>query len=97
MKHLKLMNEFCCWPIWNIDPEEYGNINPTTLPISVELQERLLEWARTYDAIFNGDDPANSAFPTVSEEVEFKHEGYLLAEALKNELGEDYEVETRII
>lgn len=91
------MNEFCCWPIWNITPEEYGNIDPKILPISIKLQERLLEWARTYDAIFNGNDPANSAFHSASAEVEFKNEGHLLAQALKNELGDDYEVETRII
>jgi len=97
MKKIKLMADYECYPLWNLAPGEYGDIDPSELPISKELQERLLNWAKTYDAILNRDDPASSAFPTAAAEEEFKNEGNRIAEALQNQLGSAYEVVTQII
>lgn len=97
MKKIKLMADYECYPLWNLAPGEYGDIAPRELPLSEELQERLLNWAKAYNAILNWDDPASSTFPNAAAEEAFKNEGHRIADALQTELGDTYEVVTQII
>lgn len=96
MKLLKLMPDYQCYPLWNMSPGEYGDVNPADLPISKELQLGLVRWAAVYDGTLNLEYPPASGFASEEAEREFKQEGGRLAELLKNELGPDFVVEVQI-
>lgn len=34
MRNIKLMADYQCHPLWNMSPDEYGDIAPCELPIS---------------------------------------------------------------
>ncbi|MDR6236878.1 hypothetical protein [Pseudomonas oryzihabitans] len=87
MKYIKLMADYQCYPIWNMSPGEYGDMAPCELPISKELQERLLKWAAIYDETLDVDYPPNSGFKSEELEREFKFEGERLVASLRDELG----------
>ncbi|CAD5201617.1 hypothetical protein [Pseudomonas sp. FEN] len=63
---------------------------PCELPISKELQERLLKWAAIYDETLDVDYPPNSGFKSEELEREFKSEGERLVISLRNELGQNF-------
>ncbi|PMV22406.1 hypothetical protein C1X21_28020 [Pseudomonas sp. FW305-3-2-15-A-LB2] len=86
------MADYQCHPLWNMSPDEYGDIAPCGLPISEELQLRLSKWAAIYDETLNADYPPNSGFKSEELEREFKREGERLAECLRNELGPDFSI-----
>jgi len=96
MKNIKLMADYQCHPIWNISPDEYGDVNPDDLPISQDLKERLAAWARAFDATLNMDYPPDSGFESEEAEAEFKREGYRLAEQLRAELGPEFTVTVQV-
>ena len=41
MKKIKLMPDYGCFPIWGMDDDNFGNIDPYSLPISKSLAEEL--------------------------------------------------------
>jgi len=86
------MADYQCHPIWNMSPGMYGDIDPYTLPISMELKISLAEWAREFDQTLNMEDPARSGFASVEAEAAFRAQGVLLAERLRNELGSNFSV-----
>ncbi|MBE5215999.1 hypothetical protein IG605_010430 [Pectobacterium quasiaquaticum] len=92
MRKIKLMADYQCHPLWDVSPENYGDISPEELLISSELKNSLEEWAKRYDAILNMDDPASSGFNSESEENLFIDDGYKLAQLLREELGNEYEI-----
>jgi len=92
MKYLKLMADYQCYPLWNVSPGECGDIAPNELPISVELQQRLLKWAEIYNETLDKDYPPNSGFKNQEQENEFRSEGEMLAKFLKNELGSNFSI-----
>ncbi|WP_324832818.1 hypothetical protein [Pseudomonas saxonica] len=96
MKHIKLMADYDCHPLWNMTSEKYGDISPDELPISKKLQSRLLEWAAKYNDTLNRENPAHSGFASEEQEYEFKKEGALIADLLQTELGPDYIVTSQI-
>lgn len=96
MKNIKLMADYQCHPLWNMSPDEYGDIDPCNLPISEELKLRLSKWAFTYDETMDADYPPNSGFKSEELEREFKQEGEQLAEILRDELGPDFSIVFKI-
>lgn len=96
MKIIKLMPDYQCFPIWDMTPGEYGDIDPAALPISNLLQRQLMGWAKAYDETLNLDDPANSGFSSVNEKNAFEAEGFRLAAQLSVELGSQFEVQEKI-
>jgi len=93
-KKIKLMPDYGCWSIWNLDVadnEDY-NIDPSILPLSNELRFRLSEWENLYDATLNKSDPLNSGFKTEIERKQFNDIGLSLFHSLKLELP-DYEIQ----
>jgi hypothetical protein len=96
MRKIKLMPDYQCHPLWEASPGLVGNIDPTTLPISPGLIARLAEWAHSYDATLNLDDPLQSGFKNVAEKQSFIDVGNQLAEALQAELGDSYLVKAKI-
>jgi hypothetical protein len=95
MKHIKLMADYQCHPLWNMSPDKYGDIDPRQLPISEKLQLRLSSWAAVYDETLNLDDPRISGFVSENAERAFKSEGARLVELLRHELGPNYLVEVK--
>ncbi|HHH1591716.1 TPA: hypothetical protein ACPZUF_000416 [Yersinia enterocolitica] len=92
MKTIKLMADYGCHPLWETTPNDFGDISPNELPISIELQDSLKRWADRFEAILNMDDPASSRFKSTSEEEMFIADGYELAQRLRDELGSEYEI-----
>ncbi|MBX9334853.1 hypothetical protein K5M56_26840 [Serratia marcescens] len=86
------MADYHCYPLWGTTPDDFGDISPDELPISLGLKNSLEAWAKRYDAILNTDDPALSGFKSVEEEKLFIDDGYKLAELLQEELGSAYKV-----
>jgi hypothetical protein len=96
VKCIKLMADYQCYPIWNMSPGEYGDMAPCELPISKELQERLLKWAAIYDETLDVDYPPNSGFKSEELEREFKSEGERLVISLRGELGPEFSVSLKV-
>jgi hypothetical protein len=96
VKNIKLMADYQCHPLWNMSPDEYGDIDPCELPISEELRRRLSKWAAMYDETLDSDYPPNSGFKSAELEREFKMEGARLAESLRNELGPDFTISLKV-
>jgi hypothetical protein len=96
MKKIKLMADYHCYPIWDMQPNSYGDIDPRDLPISQELTEDLLAWAISFDLTLNSTDPLSSGFKSAEEASNFKSVGHQLCERLKNELGADYFVTIKV-
>jgi hypothetical protein len=92
MKILKLMTDYECYPLWDMTPGEYGDIDPNSLPISDSLKDQLLNWADIYDSTLNWQDPATSGFQSVDAAEAFKAEGMRLADQLREELGPEFVV-----
>ena len=95
MKKIKLMPDYGCFPIWGMEDDNFGNIDPYSLPISKSLAEELLEWANKYDKTLNIEEPLNSGFENfenIEKENIFKYEGEKLFKTLKLELGDQYTV-----
>lgn len=93
---IKLIADYQCHPLWDASPGEYGDMDPSSLPISEELKRGLAKWAAVYDSTLNMDDPASSGFPSEQAEHDFRVEGERLAEQLQLELGQDYIVRLKI-
>jgi hypothetical protein len=91
-KKIRLMADYGCDPLWGEEPDEIGDLDPTTLPISQETLKRLEKWVHTYEAILNWEDPASSGFPSVEAREDFDKEGISLWLQLRKELSPDYEV-----
>ncbi|MGC6389064.1 hypothetical protein ACMV8I_15600 [Ewingella sp. S1.OA.A_B6] len=92
MKEIKLMADYQCHPLWGTTLEDFGDLSPEELPISLELKNSLGEWAKRYDALLNMDDPASSGFKSEEEAKLFIDDGYKLAERLQIELGSAYKI-----
>jgi hypothetical protein len=90
MKHLKVMADYHCFPIWDID--EPNNIDPHTLPLSEALIAKLMQWAARYDNTLNTEYPPSSGFLDTDSAVSFIHDGKDLTESLRNELSDDYSI-----
>ncbi|MDB9514370.1 hypothetical protein PN499_24520 [Kamptonema animale CS-326] len=90
VQRIKLMADFDCYPLWDID--DAGDIDPTELPLSEETIERLLNWQKIYDGIIDWDDPALAGFASEQEKIAFEREGISLWQQLQKELGDEYQV-----
>jgi hypothetical protein len=90
MQRIKLMADFDCYPLWDMD--DGGDIAPTDLPLSEGTIERLLNWQNIYDGIIDWDDPASAGFASKQEEIAFEREGISLWHKVQKELGDDYQV-----
>ena len=85
-----MMPDYHSFPLWGMDSDNFGNINPNSLNLSQHLIKQLTCWAKQYDDTLNLDDPLKSGFSDESAEVAFTKMGEILLEKLKMELGDDY-------
>ncbi|MGX9565523.1 hypothetical protein [Pseudomonas viciae] len=96
MKYIKLMADYQCFPVWNMLPGDYRDMDPCELPISKELQVRILKWAAIYDETLDADYPPSSGFKSEELEREFRREGERLVMMLREELGADFSVVLKV-
>lgn len=96
MKEIKVMADYQCHPLWDMAPGMYGDIDPSSLPISSELKKRLFDWAHAFDETLDMNDPSSSGFKNAEAVEAFKKDGLELAESLQAELGAEYVVVHRI-
>ena len=92
LRRIKLMADYDCYPLWSMEPDHVGNINPKTLSLSPETKLRLQQWAKAYDETLNRDDPASSGFKNEDDAVAFEEEGLHLWQRLRQELAPEYEI-----
>lgn len=92
-KHIKLMAEYSAYPLWSLEDESIGPINPEVLPLKQEIILQLMKWAEKYDAQLNIVDPTQSNWFNEQELLEFEKEGVYLWMQLRKELGSEFEVE----
>lgn len=96
MMKIKVMADYQCYPLWDMAPGMYGDIDPASLPISTELKHQLIDWAREFDATLNMEDPASSGFESEEAAAAFKERGLQLARRLQLELGANAEVSVKV-
>lgn len=89
-KKLKLMPDYECYAIWDVD--EVSNISASELPVSTELQARIGRWEQAYNQTLNQDNPSLSGFASKKDEERFEAEGLLIWQDLKFELGGNYKI-----
>jgi hypothetical protein len=96
MRALKLMADYDCWPLWEASPGATGNVDPSDLPISESLKDRLARWAADFDATLDRDNPSQSGFSTPEEEAAFVARGLTLGTELQAELGPTFQVSVKV-
>ena len=98
MKIIRLALDYFCYPIWHDDGDvtnEFGPIDPGTLPISQDLADSLIRWGEWFDRGLNMDDPANSPAMNPEENMAFYAMGEELLVRLRRELGTGFVVNRR--
>ena len=99
MKTIKLASEFKCYPIWHVPngPEdEFGPIDPHTLPISQNLLDSILRWDEAFQNTYVDAYPPDSGFKDREMAIRFLAEGDKIFESLRNELMGKYYIMRRI-
>jgi hypothetical protein len=67
--NIKLMADYFSYPLWGLDNDNIGDINPHELPLSEETIAKLEQWSQIYNNILNCDDPASSSFKTIEDQA----------------------------
>lgn len=49
-KKIRLMTDYGCYPLWWDEPDQVGDLDPESLPLSQEIIQRLYNWADAFDA-----------------------------------------------
>lgn len=96
MPHLRIAPEGVGNHLW-IVPEKKPAfpVDLEDLDLSEDLLDRIEAWGDAYDAIYDAANPAASTFPSPEAEILWRAEGQLIAAAMRDELGDDWEVEAR--
>jgi hypothetical protein len=86
-RHIKLMWDYHCWPLWETEAEHYA-LEPDSLPLSETTKHQLLRWASIPDAKLaeHLDYPGDITW-TMAETRIFEAEGEALREIVQCELG----------
>lgn len=85
MKRIKLMPDYECYCLWDMDDPH--NIDPNSLPVSDVLKSEIEGWENIYDQSLNLSDPMKSGIKPC-EMASFEEKGQKIFEALKRELPE---------
>lgn len=91
-RRIKLIADHDCWPLWGLDGDDIGNIDPAGLPLGNATLERLKRWAETYDSWLDRADPADTPPPSADALEAFEAKGRALWKQLRQELGPAFEI-----
>jgi hypothetical protein len=70
-------------------------IEPDDLDLSDDLLDRIEAWSDAFDAIFDPADPKSSRFASAEAEVVWRAEGQMIVAEIRDELDDDWDIETR--
>ncbi|MGV1754093.1 hypothetical protein [Agrobacterium sp. CG674] len=84
MRKIKLMSDYGCWCLWDMD--EPDNVNPDTLQISEGLKQQLHRWEHAFDKTLDPTDHTKIGFHDERRYNEFYDLGWKLFFQLKSEL-----------
>ena len=62
-RHLQVLSDYECFPVWRPGPSSVENVDPATLPVSEELAAALMGWAEEFDATLNREYHPTRASP----------------------------------
>lgn len=83
-RSVKVMADFGCHPLWALDPGLVGDFPPEHIGLSDELCRDLYNWAASFDASLDRDNPADSLI-TPEEHTAHEERGRQLAIRLARE------------
>ncbi|USX18275.1 hypothetical protein NHH82_20680 [Oxalobacteraceae bacterium OTU3REALA1] len=92
MKLLRLAPDYSCYPIWHDDSavtEDFGDIDPRSLPITDSLADDLISWSNWFDKGVTGAGIENFAWEE-GEKDRFVSSGLHLLDRLREELGHEF-------
>ncbi|MBZ9939086.1 hypothetical protein LB518_22500 [Mesorhizobium sp. BR1-1-16] len=96
MPHLRIAPEGIGLHLWLVPERKPAQpIEIDDLDISDDLADRIEAWGDAFDAVIDDSLPPATGFPSPEAEIVWRAEGQLIAAALKDELGADWEIETR--
>lgn len=79
--------------LWTVDAKgKRRSADAEDVGLSEEFADRLEAWMDAFDAIYDEDDEAASAFSSEVERLAWETEGAALAHAAAAELGSDWNV-----
>jgi hypothetical protein len=81
---IKVMADYDCHPLWALDADLVGDFPPEDLDLSAELCRDLKDWAQSFDASLDRDNPADSLV-TPEEHAAHEQRGRQLAIRLARE------------
>lgn len=91
-RHIKLMWDYECWPLWQHHGQDFTNVDLASLPLSAPTLTRLQAWAAIPDAkLAEVEYPPDMKW-SAEEKAAFEAEGRDLWRTLQRELGRDYHV-----
>lgn len=89
MVTIKLMADFGCWPLWDLDNSR--DIDPETLPLSDPLLDDLDRWVELFEEDFEWANSASGEWEPAHLD-RFEAEGVQLWRRLRQELRDRYRV-----
>lgn len=82
-ERLRLAPEYHCAPLW--DDERGSMVDPASLGLSAELQQRIAAWDAIFQATYRQDDPFASGFGDIATEHAWVKQGNAIVEDLGKE------------
>jgi hypothetical protein len=96
MPHLRIAPEQIGSHFWIVSAGKADTIvDPDDLELSEDLLDRIEVWCDAYDAVCDPVTPAATVFASPQDEVVWRAEGQLIAALIREQLGDEWEVETR--
>lgn len=93
MKTLRLSAVYGAPPIFNLDVDEMGYMEPSDLHLSSHLLARLEEWNKEFQQTFSDDYPPDSGFTSEDDRNRHNTCGAEIATLLQQELGTSVRIE----
>ena len=90
MNRLKIMPDYECYCVWDLDTLD--NLKPDILPISSSLANKIDIWENKYEETYNKENPIESGFISKEDELNFDNEGRVILNCIRKELGDLYDV-----
>lgn len=69
VRRVKVMADYHCHPLWSLDEDLYGTIDPVNLGLSADLTRDLAAWAVAYDASMSLDEPTKDLWSSAEREA----------------------------
>lgn len=97
MPTLRISPELLGDHLWIVTEKKPAEpIDLDDLGLSDDLADRVEAWGDAFDAIYDADNPSQSAFPDREAELRWRAEGDAIAAAIREELGPDWRVEIEL-